>query len=198
LTDLVAAVRTEIFRANPDGQFITPSDIPVAIFALHHWPQGEQRGRIVEAQKAFVESDDNTVLIESEDLSQFYHLDPVSLLITGNRLANTWSTILPDPDYVLPSKYDDDDDIAETIVIAAAAILLVSLIVFLCWICRVWRRRKMAKAMFSEETTGDGLMLVPLNEGVDGTNGIIHGRKNDPLHPYQDEPLQSPAGRAII
>jgi hypothetical protein len=196
LTDLVAAVRTEIFRANPDGQFITPSDIPVAIFALHHWPQGEQKVRIVEAQKAFVENDDNAVLIESEDLSQFFHLDPVSLLITGNRLANTWSTILPDPDYVFPSKYDDD--IAETIFIAAAAILLVSLIVGLCRICRIWRRRKMAKAMFSEETTSDGLMLVPLNEGVDRTNGIIHGRKNDPLHPYEDEPLQSPAGRAII
>jgi hypothetical protein len=141
-------------------------------------------------------NNDNAVLIESENLSQFYHLDPVLLLITDNCLANRWSTILPD--LHIPSKYDDaDNDIAETIHIAAAAILLVTLMAVLCRICRIRRRRKMAKAMFTEETTR-GLMLVPQHGGVDGTNGISHGRKNHHLHPYQDEPLQSPAGCAIV
>jgi hypothetical protein len=166
-----------MFRANPGGRFGTPSDIPVAIFELHHWPSGEQKDRIVEAQKAFVENDGNAVLIESKDLSQFFHLDPVSLVITGNRLANTWSTILPDPH--APSKII----IAETVIIAASAILLVTLMVVLDRICRIRRRRTMAKAMFTEETTR-GLTLVPQNDGVDGTNGISHGRKIDPLHPY--------------
>jgi hypothetical protein len=98
----------------------------------------------MEAQKEFVENDDKAVLIEFEDLSeQFYHLDPVALLITGNRLANTWSTILPDPDYVLPSKYDDDDTIVESIA-GVTAILLVTLIVVRCWLlCRIRQQENM-------------------------------------------------------
>ncbi len=110
-------------QSNLEGQlFATPSDIPVmALFAIHWRPEGERRARIVETQKAFVEHDDNAVLIEFEDLGQFYHVDPVGLLITGNRLATIWSPILPDPDSV---RHDDDTDgMVEIIVIIATALL---------------------------------------------------------------------------
>ena len=50
---------------------------------------------------------------------------------------------MPDPDYVLPSKYDDDDTIVETIA-AVTAILLVTLIVVRCWLlCRIRQQENM-------------------------------------------------------
>ena len=40
-------------------------------------------------------SDNHAILIQLDDLGAFYHLDPVSLLVSGYRLAKEWGKILP-------------------------------------------------------------------------------------------------------
>ena len=110
LTELVSKVRVELFQANKNNGgvhlFSDPSDIPVAIFELGFWPGGEFKDRVVSAQNAFVENDGKAVVIKSDDLNRFYHLDAVSLLITGSRLYDAWSPILPDPP---PATADEED-----------------------------------------------------------------------------------------
>lgn len=97
LTQFVAAVRTEIARVNPT-RFLTPSDVPVAIFELGFWPHSQFRERLVKAQQTFVANDANSVLIKTDDLCRNYHLEAVSLMITGFRLARALTPLL-DPLY---------------------------------------------------------------------------------------------------
>jgi len=98
LTQFIAAVRTEIASVNPT-RFLTPSDVPIAIFELGFWPQqGQYRERVVKAQQTFVANDANSVLIKLDDLSHSYHLEPVSLMIAGFRLARALTPLL-DPLY---------------------------------------------------------------------------------------------------
>lgn len=93
-----------MFQANKNNGFsdffTNPSDIPVAIFEIH-WPKGgrviERFDSVVNAQRTFVENDDKAVLINFTDIDQFYRVDAVGLLITGNRLAKAMGPILPDP-----------------------------------------------------------------------------------------------------
>ena len=92
LTAFVKAVRGEMHSASP-GFWECPEAIPVVIVQLGAWPGGAEAERIREAQARFCESDGRSGLVTMGDLSPFYHFDPLSLLISGNRIAKAYDLI---------------------------------------------------------------------------------------------------------
>lgn len=102
LTAFVKAVRDEMHSASP-GFWSCPEAIPVVIVQLGAWPTGIMAERVREAQAQFCESDARSGLITMGDLSPFYHFDPLSLLISGNRIAKAYDLIRSSQsEYVCP------------------------------------------------------------------------------------------------
>ena len=102
LTALVTAVRGEMHSASP-GFWECPEAIPVVIVQLGAWPGGAEAGRIREAQARFCESDARSALVTTDDLSPYYHFDPLSFLISGNRIARAYDRLRTgESEYVCP------------------------------------------------------------------------------------------------
>ncbi len=100
LTTFIKDVRNEIYNVAPASKFDSPEDIPVVIVELGSWIWNGGR-EIIFAQRAFVENDPNAILVktgagddEEEKLSSFYHYDPASQLIIGERIAVAMAKIL--------------------------------------------------------------------------------------------------------
>jgi len=104
LQTFVADVRTEIFDAsknNGSTRFDSPSDIPVVIVELGCWIYCDGNTGVTEAQRSFVESDKNAMLVETggsdddnEKMAKFYHYDSAALLIIGSRIAKILAKLL--------------------------------------------------------------------------------------------------------
>lgn len=99
LTQFVADVRQEMYDMSGD-KFESPADIPVIIVELGRWIWG-LGSEIIDAQRAFVASDSNAVLVPTgagdnrdEKMTAFYHYDIASILIIGKRIADAMATIL--------------------------------------------------------------------------------------------------------
>ena len=92
LTALVKGVREEMHSASP-GSWECPEAIPVVIVQLGAWPGTAMAGRIRDAQAQFCESDPRSGLVPTDDLSPFYHFDPLSFLISGNRIAKAYDLL---------------------------------------------------------------------------------------------------------
>ena len=108
LTALVTAVRGEMHSASP-GYWECPEAIPVVIVQLGAWPGGAEAGRIREAQARFCESDARSALVTMDDLSPFYHFDPLSFLISGNRIARAYDLLrTSQSEYVCPGHAQDE------------------------------------------------------------------------------------------
>jgi hypothetical protein len=90
LTHLVARVRSEMFLASVTGTWRCPEEIPAIISKLGFWPNRYNAQRIRDAQQAFCDSDLRSACVTMNDTSRFYHYDPISVLIGGNRMANAY------------------------------------------------------------------------------------------------------------
>ena len=98
----IADVRQEIFETST--KFESASDIPVIIVEMGYWidnfGDGEIGRNVINAQNTFVEEDPYAELVKSgaggleENLSEFYHYDAASILIVGQRIANTLAALL--------------------------------------------------------------------------------------------------------
>ena len=88
LTDFITNVREEMYNLDTTT-FSQASDIPVIIVGMGCWPTRDiEFGAIViQAQVDFVDSTDNAVLVQTDDLSCFYHYDDASQLVIGYRIA---------------------------------------------------------------------------------------------------------------
>jgi len=105
LTIFISDVRNEIFEAsnkyNSSTKFNSPSDVPVVIVELGCWLYCGGRSGITDAQRTFVESDNNSILVEtggSDDekkkMAKFYHYDSAATLIIGGRIAKKLASLL--------------------------------------------------------------------------------------------------------
>ncbi|EJK43692.1 hypothetical protein THAOC_37838, partial [Thalassiosira oceanica] len=102
LTAFVKVVREEMHSASP-GYWECPEAIPVVIVQLGAWPDLASAGRIREAQAQFCESDPRSGLVKMDDLSPFFHFDPLSFLISGNRIARAYDLLrTSQSEYVCP------------------------------------------------------------------------------------------------
>jgi hypothetical protein len=94
LTKFIADIRQAMFDVQPNT-FKNPTDIPVVIVGLGCWIAGSPMGPIVlDAQRLFVASSNNTVLVPTDDLSCHFHLDDASQLIIGDRIAIALNQLL--------------------------------------------------------------------------------------------------------
>ena len=94
LTKFIADIRQAVFDVESTA-FMKPTDIPVVIVGLGCWIAGSPMGPIVlDAQKLFVASSENTVLVPTDDLSCNFHLDDASQLVVGNRVATALNQLL--------------------------------------------------------------------------------------------------------
>lgn len=77
-----------------DSGFAQPSDIPVIIVGLGCWiaARGAIGTTVMNAQRSFVQSSKNAVLVPTHDLSCYYHFDDASMLIIGERIAKAFLT----------------------------------------------------------------------------------------------------------
>jgi len=67
--------------------------LPVVIVQIGFWAQSLDNGQLVQAAQAnFVKSDPYASLVETDDLSQFYHYDPAAQWIIGERV---WNALKP-------------------------------------------------------------------------------------------------------
>jgi Carbohydrate esterase, sialic acid-specific acetylesterase len=98
LTNFLSNVRDEMHLVD-STTFDQPSDIPVVIVGLGCWAAtNTSYGSIVmDAQRRFVSSTPNAVLVPTDDLSCDLHFDDASQLIIGARVANAMKTwvVLP-------------------------------------------------------------------------------------------------------
>jgi hypothetical protein len=78
LKNLISDVRSEIG---------SPA-LPVIIVEIGAWAQScDSQKKVAPAQQAFVAADPYARLVETDDLSGFYHYDPAGQLIIGDRVA---------------------------------------------------------------------------------------------------------------
>jgi hypothetical protein len=104
LTELVTAVRALMYaHGGTANLWSSPSHIPVVIVEIGYWPRlatdagqnAKNAGqRVVEAQRAFVANDPCAAIVETVDLCRFYHFDPPSQLIIGERVAQAMVPLL--------------------------------------------------------------------------------------------------------
>jgi hypothetical protein len=79
LRDMVADVRAEVGAAS----------LPVVVVQVGKWAQSlPHGGTVAAAQQAYVRTDTRSRLVDTSDLSGFYHYDPAAQLIIGERVAN--------------------------------------------------------------------------------------------------------------
>ena len=105
LTKFIANLREEMYKVDVTA-FAKPSDIPVVIIGLGCWISRDGTfGKIVtNAQRDFVASTVNTVLVQTDDLSCHYHFDDASQLVIGERLGKVMKQFLGEP-ATLPSEF---------------------------------------------------------------------------------------------
>ena len=85
LKDLIADVRSDV--GSPT--------LPVVIVQTGGWAQSLTFGKTVaNAQKAVVAADKYARLVDTSDLSKFYHYDPAAQLIIGDRVAQAVKALL--------------------------------------------------------------------------------------------------------
>ena len=102
LITFVKAVRGEMYSASP-GFWSCPEAIPVVIVQLGAWPPNNRAERVREAQAQFCESDERSGLVTIGDLSPYFHFDPLSFLISGNRIAKAYDILRSSQsEYVCP------------------------------------------------------------------------------------------------
>ena len=78
LRALIADVRIEAGAPN----------LPVVIVGTGYWAQSMDFGTVVAmAQQVIAEEDDSIVLVRTNDLSRFFHYDPPSQMIIGERIG---------------------------------------------------------------------------------------------------------------
>lgn len=86
LVNLINDVRAEV--GNPN--------LPVIIVGIGHWAKSMTYGSIVhQAQLNASSAVNNTTFIQTDDLSRYYHYDPASHLILGERLGKALQLISP-------------------------------------------------------------------------------------------------------
>jgi len=85
LTNLIADVRKDV----------NDPSLPVIIVQLNAWAQTLAFGKTVAAaQQQVVSQDKHAALVKINDLSGFYHLDPIAQLIIGQRVAQAVQSIV--------------------------------------------------------------------------------------------------------
>ena len=94
LTGLVNEVRTLMFE-NSASYWQCKEEIPVVIVQVGYWPSDNQLSqRVRDAQARLCDEDPRAVMVKSNDLSQNYHYDAPSFLISGNRIAHAYQEAL--------------------------------------------------------------------------------------------------------
>jgi hypothetical protein len=98
LRQFIADVRKEVHMVD-STTFDQPIDIPVVIVGLGCWASTQtSHGPIVmEAQRSFVASTQNTMLVTTNDLACDKHYDDASLLIIGARVGYALKKLLSPP-----------------------------------------------------------------------------------------------------
>jgi len=94
LTGLIHQVRVEMFDASKAGTWQCKEEIPVVVVQIGYFPQTARAQRVREAQTLYCNGDPRAELVTVEDLSQFYHMDPPSLLIEGHRIAQAYQAAI--------------------------------------------------------------------------------------------------------
>ena len=85
LKNLIADVRSEVGSPN----------LPVVIVQIGGWAQGLAYGKnVVAAQISFVKDDKHARIVNTADLSSFYHYDPAAQLIIGDRVSKAVQSLL--------------------------------------------------------------------------------------------------------
>ena len=79
-----------MFDASVPGTWKCPEEIPAIISKLGFWPDGHNAQRIRDAQQAFCDNESRSECVNMNDMSRFYHYDPISFLIGGHRMANAY------------------------------------------------------------------------------------------------------------
>jgi hypothetical protein len=94
LTGLVNEVRTLMFE-NSASYWQCKEEIPVVIVQVGYWPSDNKLSqRVRAAQARLCDEDPRAVMVKSKDLSQNYHYDAPSFLISGNRIAHAYQEAL--------------------------------------------------------------------------------------------------------
>jgi hypothetical protein len=91
LTTLIGRVQAEMHRATPF--YASPTDIPVVIVNIH-WPSGQRYDRVVKANRNVAQRNSRTVLVETNDIGGFFHLNAVGLFVVGDRIAKKLAGLL--------------------------------------------------------------------------------------------------------
>jgi Carbohydrate esterase, sialic acid-specific acetylesterase len=103
LTELVTVIRNLMYvHGGTADHWSSPAHIPVVIVETGYWPRlaytdqhvREAGQRVVAAQNAFVENDPCAAIVQTVDLCRYYHFDPPSQLIIGDRVAKAMVPLL--------------------------------------------------------------------------------------------------------
>lgn len=98
LTSLVANLRSEMFIKSP-GSFRCKEEIPVIVVRIH-WPSAttgsytQSSKNVQDAQTEFVLGDSRARLVNLDGLTEHYHLNAPSLMISGDRIASSYLDLL--------------------------------------------------------------------------------------------------------
>ena len=119
LTALAHQVRREMFSASSSSSlegddkesaseigYDCPEQIPIIIVQLGFWPNSTRGQRVRDAQRQFCAEDPRASLVRTSDLSRYFHLDAISFLIIGARIARAYESLLKDRTFkCLDNKY---------------------------------------------------------------------------------------------
>ncbi len=68
--------------------------LPVVIVEIGYWAQSLSHGDIVhQAQQTIANSDSNIVLVKTDDLGRYFHYDPPSQLVIGERIGQALDSL---------------------------------------------------------------------------------------------------------
>ena len=74
-------------------------NLPVVIVGTGYWAQSMEFGSVVAtAQQNVADGDNSVALVRTDDLSRFFHYDPPSQMIIGERIGVALDTLLSQPD----------------------------------------------------------------------------------------------------
>ena len=104
LTELIAEVRNQMYQHSPETSAVwdSPEQIPVVIVEIGHWPRFtpdvgahvQMAGDIVvAAQQAVAAADPCVDIVTTNDLCRFFHFDPPSQFIIGDRVAHAMAAL---------------------------------------------------------------------------------------------------------
>lgn len=96
LSNFVNATREVMHEAG--SSYSTAAEIPIVIVQIGQFGIGGNFGmNVARAQSEFCASEPSCILVETSDLSQFYHYEAAALLIIGERIARALDELLPPP-----------------------------------------------------------------------------------------------------